>query len=111
MRRTGLLAIKLKPDDQLIWVKPTTGSDQIQMMTAAGQAVRFKETDVRDMGRGASGVIGMRLKRAIVLWVWALSRLIQIKLRTTRYYQLRLMVMAKGLIYLNIKFKTAGFWN
>ena len=63
VRRTGLLAIKLKPDDQLIWVKPTTGSDQIQMMTAAGQAVRFKETDVRDMGRGASGVIGMRLKK------------------------------------------------
>ena len=63
VRRTGLLAIKLKPDDQLIWVKPTTGNDQIQMITAAGQAVRFKETDVRDMGRAASGVIGMRLKK------------------------------------------------
>ena len=63
VRRTGLLAIRLRPDDQLIWVKPTTGNDQIQMITAAGQAVRFKETDIRDMGRGASGVIGMRLKK------------------------------------------------
>jgi len=63
IRRTGLLAIKLKPDDQLIWVKSTSGSDQIQMITALGQAIRFKETDVRDMGRGASGVIGMRLRK------------------------------------------------
>ena len=62
VRRSGLIAIKLKDSDQLIWVKPTTGNDQIQMVTAHGQAIRFHEGDVRDMGRGASGVIGMRLK-------------------------------------------------
>ncbi len=62
VRRSGLIAIKLKDNDQLIWVKPTTGNDQIQMVTAHGQAIRFHEEDVRDMGRGASGVIGMRLK-------------------------------------------------
>lgn len=62
VRRSGLIAIKLKENDQLIWVKPTTGNDQIQMVTAHGQAIRFHEEDVRDMGRGASGVIGMRLK-------------------------------------------------
>ncbi|HQB51005.1 MAG TPA: DNA gyrase subunit A [bacterium] len=62
VRRSGLIAIKLKENDQLIWVKPTTGNDQIQLITAHGQAIRFHEDDVRDMGRGASGVIGMRLK-------------------------------------------------
>lgn len=62
VRRSGLIAIKLKGNDQLIWVKPTTGNDQIQMVTAHGQAIRFHEEDVRDMGRGASGVIGMRLR-------------------------------------------------
>lgn len=61
VRRSGLIAIKIKDDDKLIWVKPTSGSDHIQLISAAGQAVRFKETDVRDMGRGAAGVIGIRL--------------------------------------------------
>lgn len=62
VRRSGLIAIKIKDDDKLIWVKPTTGKDEIQLITAGGQAIRYKESDVRDMGRGASGVIGIRLK-------------------------------------------------
>jgi len=62
VRRSGLIAIKIKNDDKLIWAKPTSGSDQIQLITAGGQAVRFKEKDVRDMGRGATGVRGIRLK-------------------------------------------------
>ncbi len=62
VRRSGLIAIKIKNDDKLIWAKPTSGSDHIQLMTAKGQAIRFKETDVRDMGRGAAGVRGVRLK-------------------------------------------------
>jgi len=61
VRRSGLIAIKIKDDDKLIWVKPTSGSDHIELISAAGQAIRFKETDVRDMGRGAAGVIGIRL--------------------------------------------------
>jgi len=61
VRRSGLIAIKIKDDDKLIWVKPTSGSDHIQLVTAKGQAIRFKETDVRDMGRGAAGVHGIRL--------------------------------------------------
>jgi DNA gyrase subunit A len=63
VRRSGLIAIKIKEDDKLIWAKPTTGSDEIQLMTSEGQAIRFAETDVRDMGRGASGVFGVRLKK------------------------------------------------
>lgn len=62
VRRSGLIAIKIKPEDKLIWAKPTSGKDHIQLITAGGQAIRFKEEDVRDMGRSAAGVYGMRLK-------------------------------------------------
>lgn len=62
VRRSGLIAMKVKDDDRLIWAKPTSGSDDLVLITAKGQAIRFKEKDVRDMGRGASGVKGMRLK-------------------------------------------------
>lgn len=63
VRRSGLIAIKIKDDDKLTWVKPTSGSDHIQLVTSQGQAIRFKESDVRDMGRGAAGVIGIRLHK------------------------------------------------
>ncbi|MDO8593139.1 MAG: DNA gyrase subunit A [bacterium] len=63
VRRSGLMAIKIKDDDKLIWAKPTDGADHIELVTAEGQAIRFKETDVRDMGRNAAGVRGIRLKR------------------------------------------------
>lgn len=63
VRRSGLIAIKIKEDDKLIWAKPTTGNDEIQLISAQGQAIRFHEKDVRDMGRGAAGVNGMRLKK------------------------------------------------
>ncbi len=63
VRHSGLIAIKMKGEDKLIWAKPTGGSDHIQLITAAGQAIRFKETDVRDMGRNAAGVHGIRLKK------------------------------------------------
>jgi DNA gyrase subunit A len=62
VRRSGLIAMKLKTDDNLEWVKPTTGDDEVMIATKAGQAIRFKEKDVRPMGRTASGVRGMRLK-------------------------------------------------
>lgn len=63
VRRSGLIAIKIKDEDKLIWTKPTRGTDHIQLITAKGKAIRFKETDVRDMGRGAAGVHGIRLKK------------------------------------------------
>jgi DNA gyrase subunit A len=62
VRRSGLIALKLKADDNLEWVKPSTGADEIMIATKQGQAIRFKEKDVREMGRTASGVRGMRLK-------------------------------------------------
>lgn len=63
VRRSGLIAIKLKDDDTLDWVKPSTGKDEILLASRQGQSIHFKETDLRSMGRGAAGVFGMRLKK------------------------------------------------
>ena len=62
VRRSGLIALKLKTDDMLEWVKPSVGKDEIILATAGGQAIRFKESGIRSMGRSASGVRGIRLK-------------------------------------------------
>ncbi len=64
VRRSGLIAIKLKGDDKLEWIKPSTGKDNIVLVSAQGQAIRFKETDVRSMGRGAAGVRGIKFKKS-----------------------------------------------
>ncbi len=63
VRRSGLIAIKLRKDDELKWVMLTSGTDEIMITTGGGQAIRFRETDVRPMGRAASGVRGIRLKK------------------------------------------------
>lgn len=62
IRRNGLIALKLKDGDELRWVKASSGKDTIVLTSSNGQAIRFKETDVRAMGRGAAGVRGVRLK-------------------------------------------------
>lgn len=62
IRRSGLITIKLVDGDNLQWVKPTTGKDEVIMVSQQGQAIRFKEKDIRAMGRNASGVRGMKLK-------------------------------------------------
>lgn len=61
VRRSGLIALNLAKGDELRWIAPTTGRDEILITTAAGQAIHFKETDVRGMGRTAAGVRGIRL--------------------------------------------------
>ncbi|MCL5093731.1 MAG: DNA gyrase subunit A [Patescibacteria group bacterium] len=63
VRRSGLIAIGLQKGDQLLWVKATNGNDEIIMASKSGLANRFKEKDVRPMGRAARGVRGMRLKK------------------------------------------------
>ncbi|HXK40537.1 MAG TPA: DNA gyrase subunit A [Candidatus Paceibacterota bacterium] len=63
VRKSGMLAIKLKTGDELGWVIPTSGDDQIMLVTSSGSAIRFKEKDVRPMGRGAAGVFGIRLDK------------------------------------------------
>jgi DNA gyrase subunit A len=61
VRKNGLAAISLKDDDELIEVKTTDENSQIALVTKYGMCIRFKETDVRCMGRSAMGVIGMNL--------------------------------------------------
>ena len=62
VRRSGLIAVTLKAGDALRWVKPSTGQDDIILVTAKGQSIRFKEKNVRPMGRTAGGVRAIRLK-------------------------------------------------
>jgi DNA gyrase subunit A len=61
VRKNGLNAINLDDDDELIEVKTTTEKSSIFLVTRNGMCIRFKETDVRPMGRGAMGVRGMML--------------------------------------------------
>jgi DNA gyrase subunit A len=63
VRRSGLIAINLKPDDSLIAARFAGKGDEVSLITYNGQQIRFKESDVREMGRTASGVTGMRLKK------------------------------------------------
>lgn len=62
VRKSGLIAIKLRADDDLRWVKPSSGTENIILVSQGGQAIRFKESDVRSMGRASSGVRGFKLK-------------------------------------------------
>lgn len=61
VRKTGLAAISLREDDELIEVKKTDNNQDIFLVTKYGQCIRFHETDVRKTGRTSMGVIGMNL--------------------------------------------------
>lgn len=62
VRPSGLIAINLKDDDRLGWVRLTSGKNDLMLITQNGYALRFKEKDVRPMNRPAMGVIGIRLR-------------------------------------------------
>jgi len=69
-RREGWIAIKLRDGDEVVRVVATAGGDDLMMVTFRGMAIRFNEAEVREMGRDATGVRGIRLKgddRAISL--------------------------------------------
>ena len=61
-RREGFIAISLNDDDELVRVLPTSGDDDVFMVSEQGMVIRFHESDVRSMGRAAAGVRGMRLR-------------------------------------------------
>ena len=63
VRRSGLIAIKLHEDDSLIAAHFVGAGDEVSLITHNGQQIRFKESDVREMGRTAAGVTGMKLKK------------------------------------------------
>ena len=60
-RKGGIIGLGLEKDDGLISVKMTNGDDELLIATRDGKAIRFKESQVREMGRGAKGVRGIRL--------------------------------------------------
>ena len=60
----GKIAIGLNEGDDLLWVRVTSGDDDIVIVTRKGQAIRFHENEVRSMGREAAGVIGIRMDAA-----------------------------------------------
>jgi DNA gyrase subunit A len=62
VRKKGVIAINIEPDDALIDVKLTSGTDQVIMITRQGQSIRFAESDVRSMGRATAGVRGISLE-------------------------------------------------
>ncbi len=61
VRRSGLIAISLGDGDKLISVSFVTKGDSVVIATSKGQSIRFKESDIREMGRGAVGVRAMKL--------------------------------------------------
>ena len=63
IRRTGIIAIGLKDGDELGWVKETDGKQEVILSTKNGLLIRFKEKDVRPMGRTAAGVKGITLRK------------------------------------------------
>lgn len=60
-RKEGIIALNLKEGDEVVRVVPTSGKDDVLLVTHKGKAIRFKEDHVRPMGRTATGVIGQRL--------------------------------------------------
>lgn len=62
IRSSGIRAVSLREADELVFCALSSGNDTIVIATAKGQGIRFKETEVRQMGRQAAGVMGIRLK-------------------------------------------------
>lgn len=63
VRTSGLIAINLDDGDELKWIRPTNGDNEVLISTAEGQAIRFHESEVRPMGRASRGVRGIRLRK------------------------------------------------
>ena len=62
VRSSGIIAITMKPEDQLIGVVLMSLDQDVMLFTSAGKAIRFKASDIRETGRTSQGVIGIRLK-------------------------------------------------
>lgn len=99
IRSSGLIAINLNRGDELCWAKPTTGKDQILLVTSNGKSIRFNETDIRPMGRDTIGVRGIQLKnndQVVAMEVFPVKAK-KPKDRRRKHFRHVLVVMKKGL--------------
>jgi DNA gyrase subunit A len=74
VRRTGIIAIGLAEDDELAWVQLSDGEEHVLLITNDGRAIRFRQSDVRAMGRPAAGVRGIELRRDDVVVAMGLAQ-------------------------------------
>jgi DNA gyrase subunit A len=63
VRRSGIIAIRLDKNDSLVGAFLTDKSDEVMLATSKGQSIRFKESDIRQMGRSAGGIRGIKLSK------------------------------------------------
>jgi DNA gyrase subunit A len=63
VRRSGIIGIKLNNDDKLVSASFVSKGDDLMVVTSHGQSIRFKENDIREMGRNAAGVRGVKLDK------------------------------------------------
>ena len=63
LKADGIIAIKMREEDELVGVRHASGDDDVLMVSRKGQAIRFHESLARPMGRSTSGVVGMRLRK------------------------------------------------
>ncbi len=99
IRTSGLIAIKLNRGDELCWVKPTAGKDQVLLVTHNGKSIRFNEADTRPMGRDTIGVRGILLKGndyVVSMEVFP-ARAKKPKDRRLKYFRDVLIIMENGL--------------
>jgi DNA gyrase subunit A len=74
LKADGIIAIRLRDDDELVAVLHSDGDDDILMVSRKGQAIRFNETQARPMGRATAGVIGMKLRQGDEVIAASLAR-------------------------------------
>lgn len=74
LKADGIIAIKLREDDELVGVRHSTGKEDILLVSRKGQAIRFHEKNARPMGRPTSGVQGMRLRAGDEVIAIAIAR-------------------------------------
>ena len=98
IRANGLLAIKLRPGDQLCWAKTSRERDHLLLVTAFGQSIRFSQEEIRTTARDTIGVGGIRLKKDdYLVGAEVIPPKVVIKDRRRKPYQRLLLVTQKGL--------------
>ncbi|MDZ7587141.1 MAG: DNA gyrase subunit A, partial [Patescibacteria group bacterium] len=98
IRTNGIIAIRLDPHDQLVWVKQTTGKNHISLVSHNGMSIRFNETDIRAIGRSARGIRGIRLNSEDYVVGMAVFNPERKKIKGKRkFFQDLLVIMEKGL--------------